>query len=192
MNRQMHEFVFRGVMAHAMIRDLESDGTLRHRDAPDVEREHVDALASVSRPIRARARHMQRAYYVLHVFENVVREFIDNTFSESEGTTEWFEIKATSGMKRKLESRQKSEESNSWHAGRNKSPLFYMDFGDLSDLINNHWDLYKDLLPNQAWVTSRIGDAERSRNVIAHTNVLDDEEITRLEQHLKDWVRQLG
>lgn len=32
---------------------------------------------------------------------------------------------------------------------------------------------------------------ERSRNVIGHTNVLSDEEVVRLEMHVRDWVRQV-
>jgi hypothetical protein len=191
-SKPTHEFIFRGILAGALIRDMEADGTLRHRDASDIERDHVDALASVSLQIRAKARYMQRAYFVLHVFENLVREFIDTTFSEIDKTQDWFDSRASGRMKSKLVQRMESEQKNSWHSGRNKSSLFYMDFGDLSDLITSHWECYKDLLPNQAWVVSRIGDAERSRNVIAHTNVLDEDEIIRLEQHLRDWIRQLG
>ena len=47
-------------------------------------------------------------------------------------------------------------------------------------------------LPNQPWVLSRLNEAKRSRNVIAHTNLLASDEITRLEMYLRDRIKQIG
>ena len=134
---------------------------------------------------------MQKYFRLLYVFENIVRDFVDSTFSEIDGDN-WFEKRSTRDMKNKLENRQKSEENNQWHVGRNEHPLFYLDFSDLSLLITNHWGVFKDFLPDQAWVTSRIKESERTRNVIAHTNDLPAEEGARLEMHLRDWIKQIG
>ena len=95
-------------------------------------------------------------------------------------------------MKNKLTKRKSDEEKNQWHTGRNEHPLFYMDFGDLALLIINHWSVFSDFFPDQAWVTSRIKDTERTRNVIAHTNELPAEEGARMEMHLRDWIQQIG
>jgi hypothetical protein len=69
---------------------------------------------------------------------------------------------------------------------------FFTYFGDLAKLITTYWALFEDLLPTQAWVQARLDEAERSRNVIAHTNLLSTEEIARLELYLRDWMRQIG
>jgi hypothetical protein len=95
-------------------------------------------------------------------------------------------------MQRKVEQRKTQEEKNQWHPGRNAHSIYYIDFGDLGLLIINHWDLFKDFFPNQPWVTSRFQEAERTRNVIAHTNVLPAEETARLEMYLRDWLAQTG
>ncbi len=55
-----------------------------------------------------------------------------------------------------------------------------------------NWPVFKDYFPDQAWVSSRIKESERSRNVIAHTNDLASEEGARLEMHLRDWINQIG
>ena len=34
-------------------------------------------------------------------------------------------------MKKKVEQRREMEQKNQWHAGRNREPIFYLDFGDL-------------------------------------------------------------
>jgi hypothetical protein len=94
-------------------------------------------------------------------------------------------------MKVRVSQRKEQEEKNQWHSGRNKDEIFYLDFGDLARLITTHWNLFEDL-PTQAWVQSRLDEAERSRNVIAHTNVLSAEEVARLELYLRDWMKQIG
>ena len=94
-------------------------------------------------------------------------------------------------LKQKLVDRKGAEATNTWHTGRNAHPIYYLDFGDLALLIQSHWEHFKGLLPTQSWALSRLSDAERSRNVIAHTNLLSDEEVVRLEMHVRDWVRQV-
>jgi hypothetical protein len=135
---------------------------------------------------------MQKHFRLLFVFENLVREFIDTTFKDAGDGDTWFDKRATSDMKKKVEDRKKSEEKNQWHVGRNQHPLFYLDFSDLSLLITNHWAVFKDFFPEQGWITSRIKESERTRNVIAHTNELAAEEGLRLEMHLRDWINQVG
>ena len=134
---------------------------------------------------------MQKHFRVLFVFENVVRELITTRFNEEDGP-DWFETRANSDMKKKLEQRKRTEEKNQWHSGRNREPIYYLDFGDLGLLITNHWPLFRDFFPNQTWIMSRVQEAERSRNVIAHTNLMSSEEGDRLEMYLRDWLRQVG
>jgi len=78
-------------------------------------------------------------------------------------------------MKLKVSQRMDQEEKNQWHVGRNKQPIYYLDFGDLGSLITAHWSIFSDFFDNQAWLISRIQDAEKTRNVIAHTNLLSSE-----------------
>lgn len=134
---------------------------------------------------------MQRWFRILFVFENLVRDLIIKRFTELDGEN-WFDKRATAAMTKKVEDRKQDEEKNQWHVGRNKESIYYLDFGHLGLLITNHWDVFKDFFDNQAWVISRIQDAERTRNVIAHTNLLSSEEGARLEMYLRDFLRQIA
>ena len=134
---------------------------------------------------------MQQAYRILYVLENLVRSIIVERLKDKSGDS-WFDTHATAPMKSKFRDRQAKELQHQWHSGRNREPIFYMDFGDLSKLIVNNWPEFEDLLPSQPWVQSRLEEAERSRNVIAHTNLLASEEIGRLEMYLTDWIKQAG
>lgn len=190
MKTQLSDFMFRGLLAKHAIRDMQAVGQLREPIGPAQERGDIDLLAPVSDSVRASSLYMQRCYRLLFVLENVVREFVQEVLEEID-KDQWFDKRASREMKKKVDDRKGAEAKNQWHTGRNSHPIYYLDFGDLALLVQNHWPEFKDLLPTQSWAVSRLQDAERSRNVIAHTNVLSDEEVTRLEMHVRDWVRQV-
>jgi hypothetical protein len=191
MKKDINNFALKGIFASYCVRDLQTSGLLRTPELRGEEIKDHSLFVTASEKIRNGSIQMQRYYRMLYVFENLVREFIDNTFKDIDGEN-WFDGRANKAMKDKLEKRKSDEEKNQWHTGRNEHPLFYMDFGDLALLIINHWTVYADFFPDQAWVTSRIKDTERTRNVIAHTNELPAEEGARLEMHLRDWIKQIG
>lgn len=188
---EINNFMLKGIFTSYCIKDLQTAGLLRTPIYTTEERKEHDLFVSIPEKIRSGSLQMQKYFRFLYVFENIVRDFVDSTFSEIDGD-DWFEKRSTREMKVKLENRKKNEENNQWHVGRNEHPLFYLDFSDLSLLITNHWDIFRDFLPDQAWVTSRIKESERTRNVIAHTNDLAAEEGVRLEMHLRDWIKQIG
>jgi hypothetical protein len=170
---------------------MQAQGLLHQPLSPTYQRHDIDLIAPVQESVRNGALQMQRAYLLMFVLENVVREFITARFVEADGAA-WFDRRATAPMKVKVEDRRQKEQRDLWHTGRNKDPIYYLDFGDLSKLIVNHWSRFEDFLPGQPWVQSRLDEAEKSRNVIAHTNVLSSEEIDRLELYLTDWIKQVG
>ncbi len=59
-------------------------------------------------------------------------------------------------------------------------------------IILNNWSDFEQLFDTPEWVRSRFGDMERSRNVIAHNDVLEDTEIDRIRLYLQDWARIVG
>jgi hypothetical protein len=189
---RVKNFVFRGMLASNAIAQLRAVGSLRTPAHTTQERKDDDMLVSVPAAVRGASLEMQRAYRLLYVFENLVRNFINQRFTEVDKRPDWWDVRSSTEMKNKFRDRKKEEERNAWHAGRSDAPLFYMDFGDLALLVINHWSVFKDFFPNQAWISSRIQETERSRNVIAHTNRLPEAEAVRLEQCLRDWIAQVA
>lgn len=191
MNRTVFDFAFRGLSASSVVHEMIESGQLRRRVSTSEEHRDRDRFAAVPQTIAANAMRMRRCYELLFILENLVREFVVTRMTEVHGT-DWINKAATADMKKKVEQRKQTEQRNQWHVGRNAGDVYYLDFGDLGLLIKNQWSSFKDYLPDQAWVEARMTESERSRNVIAHTNVLDGEEVKRLEMHLQDWIRQLG
>jgi hypothetical protein len=59
-------------------------------------------------------------------------------------------------------------------------------------IILNNWPEFQNLFDSPEWVKGRFADLEKSRNVIAHNNVLEDSEIDRIRLYLQDWARTIG
>jgi len=190
MRAELNDYVFTGIMASHCVRDLQAQGLLRSPAITAEERKDQDLYAAVPGAIREGSIQMQRWYRMLFVFENVLRDFISTRFSELKGE-DWFEAVASNPMKSKIKDRKEKEAKNQWHVGRNHHPIYYLDFGDLGNMITSNWEVFKDFF-EQTWIISRIGEAEKTRNLIAHTNTLPAEEGQRLEMYLRDVLKQIG
>ncbi len=62
------------------------------------------------------------------------------------------------------------------------SEIYYTDFGDLTSLIRNNWEEFEDLFSDVNWVVTRFEELEKSRNIVANNNVLEQHEITRITE----------
>jgi hypothetical protein len=95
-------------------------------------------------------------------------------------------------MKTRVTGRKEKEGKNRWHVRRGEHEIFYTDFGDLRLLIQNNWQDFEDLFPDQNWITTRLDELETSRNIIAHSNILERREVDRIRLYSNDWFRQVG
>ncbi len=139
----------------------------------------------------ALAKQMSEVYVLFHSLENSARNLIRSRLEVAHGDKWWEQVK-THDMEKKVRDRIKEQDRNKWHQPRGRHPLNYLDFGDLKDLICNNWPYFKNVFPDQHWVVARLTELEKSRNVVAHNNVLADTEISRLLLYFGDWCRQVG
>ena len=63
---------------------------------------------------------------------------------------------------------------------------------NLGQIVIANWDDFSDIIPNQAWLMSRMDDLEMSRNIIMHTGGLSADEIDRIESIVRDLLRRIG
>ena len=64
--------------------------------------------------------------------------------------------------------------------------------GNLGQIITDNWADFSDIIPNQAWLNSRMHDLEMARNIVMHTGVLPQDEIERITSIVRDILRQIG
>jgi hypothetical protein len=141
---------------------------------PQVRVRSWDANLGIT--VRGASLEMQRTYRLLFVFGNLVRRFIDQRFVEEDKKPDWWDGRATAAMKeegRGSEVRGGEE----FMASRPQPPATVLcRLWRSGLLIISHWDVFRDLFPTEVWISSRIQETERSRNVIAPTNRLPEEE----------------
>jgi hypothetical protein len=187
----VRSFLFGGLAVEGRLRDFEREGVpvLAETDPGALQR--VLPIESFSPAVRRSAMRTLPAFLAFFCLENAVRELITERLIERHGS-EWWTVAASEPVRKKVTKRQESEEADRWHMQRGAHEVFYTDFGDLLTIIKNNWAEFSDLFPDQNWITSRLSELEKSRNIIAHSNVLDDREVDRIRMYLEDWIRQVG
>lgn len=141
--------------------------------------------------IREQAARMQAVYVAFFCMENAARDLIGKRLLERHGAGWWKKV-VPQKIRDHVEKLRKKEENNRYLQPRAGSDVGYTFFAHLAQVIVANWEDFKDLFPDQHWVNSRFNDLEQCRNVIMHTNVLPLEEIYRVDQIMRDWLRQVG
>lgn len=188
---RVRNFLFKGIALEARLDELEHEGiSIRHDTEPGAL-QRVLPLEDFSPDVRRRAIRSLPAYLAFFCLENSARELIADRLSENH-KSDWWKKCVPNSVRNGVADRQEKEEADRWHMQRGASEIYYTNFGDLTAIVRNNWSDFEDLFPDQNWIMSRFGDLEKSRNIIAHNNVLDDREIDRIRMYLDDWIRQVG
>lgn len=188
---QLREWLFKSLTIEDAMDRMEASGLGVRAGSDPRALQRLFALEDFSATIRSSAMQAAPVYIAFFCLENAVRDLVAERLSTNHGPG-WWDSHAASAIRERVTRRQEKEGANRWHAKRRGEEIFYTDFGDLKLIIQNNWVDFEDLFPDQNWVTSRLDELEASRNIIAHTNLLDEREISRLRLYVQDWVRQVG
>jgi hypothetical protein len=187
----VRNWLFEALSVELLLDDLEADGVAVRATADPRALQRVIPLEDFSPEIRRSSMHALPVYLAFFCIENGVRELVSQRLLESLGA-EWWAEAASEPLKKTVTERREKEGKNRWHVQRGAQEIYYTNFGDLASLIRNNWAYFEDLFPDQNWILQRLSELEDSRNVIAHSNLLEQREIERVRMYLQDWVRQVG
>lgn len=188
---KIQNFVFRGLLLDSSL-GVFADSGLDVRGEAIEEKEHNRiSIDDFPMDLRMDAVKTSHVYIAFFCFENSVRKLVSERMLERKGA-KWWENCVSVKIKDRVKDRMDKDKKNKWHAPRATNEISYCDFGDLNDLILNNWSEFEDLFPTQDWIKTRLGDLEPSRNALAHSNVVSDHDIDRIDMFLRDWVLQVG
>jgi hypothetical protein len=143
----------------------------------------------------AEGKEMAKVYYVLWVFENSLRQFILDIMEKHYGSG-WWSSHVSSQTRKRASYRQAKDRENRWHSTRGAHEIYYIDIGDYKGIITKNWTEFEPVfsgLPRpQEWILNRIDEITLSRNIVAHMNPLEKDDIERITIYLKDWLRQIN
>ena len=191
MNKDVRDFLFRGLMFEAEAETFRRAGIQIGADSTAIEEDLLkEALAPFGVARRNSALEMARLFAVLFCFENEIRDFIREALEEQEGH-DWQE-KLPPKIKEQAESRRELALKDSWLEGEKADVLGFVDFGHLAQIIVAKWDYFKAVVPTQHWLKQRMEELEKARNFIAHNRMLLPSEFQRLYMYIADWNRVIG
>ncbi len=98
----------------------------------------------------------------------------------------------TKNIKDTIAGRKRTEEKNRWVSIRGNSDLFYLDFIELSAIIQNNWEIFKCYFPDQAWISSKLSELYTIRNLVAHNSYVSKHEQSILQVNFRSIIMQLN
>lgn len=188
--KKLNEFVFNALLTQDSLLSLSNEG-INISNLNDLQKVSRVVENDFSPKIWFDAINMSSVYTAIYCIENTLRIFIVERMSERNGI-DWWDRKVSIKIKDSVEKLKKQDEKNRYHSSRSVSEIGYTLFGNLGQIIISNWDDFSDLIPNQAWLVSRLDDLEMSRNIVMHTGTLPTDEIERIESIVKDLLRQIG
>jgi len=146
-------------------------------------------MRTVQPTLEDAADRMKQAYELLFRLENNLRKLIEQELKKQFGDQAWWEKGATHAAKQERE-RNQQDPRWKWHEPMGASPLNYVDFATLHDIIvNKNWEVFEAILGPQATFSSNLKNLEVPRNVIAHNNVLSHDEFHDFRRNAERLLR---
>lgn len=187
--KNLKTLAFSGILATDSLIKLSEEGI----DVGVIEKDKDIILeeSDFSPILLSKAEKMSKVYKSFFCLENAVRELIEERLSDRIKQN-WWEKGVPEKIKKQANALRKQEEKNKYHAPRSSSLIGYTMFGNLAQIIIANWDEFSDLFPDQHWISSRFNDLELSRNIIMHSGSLPEIEVGRIQNIVRDWIRQVG
>lgn len=131
------------------------------------------------------------AYPLIHIIENSIRDLIERILEGEYGDDWW--SKVDQSLRDKAAARLKNEEDEGWHTPRGTEPIQYIDLMDLPRIIcdDKLWPLFDPILPNTDYVRSLAYEVNVSRRIVAHMNVLPQDEVKTVQAKFRSWAKLL-
>lgn len=148
-------------------------------------------LDTLNKDYVASAAKMASIYTAIAAFENSARKFIQDRLLEDHGA-DWWTKCVTSPVRKTADDRKKDEEQHRYHGSRGASMIFFVQLGDLVNIMHNNETSFESYIPSIDWARQLFKSLERSRNVIMHSGELAMNDIERVGMNIRDWIRQVG
>jgi len=142
--------------------------------------------------ILEKGRQMTHSYLYFYCIENSLRNFIEDVGKEKLGSDYFSGLTLNSTIRNKITTRKEKESERKWMIMRGGSDIYYMDFSELSNIIQNNWEMFKDYFDSMQWITTRIDELADLRHKIAHNSYLGEDEQEMIRSHYKSILKQLG
>lgn len=176
------------MMGQAATKELASSPSVAPRESLYISKEYdLSALLPVAVKDAFTA---GRAYALLFVFEQYLRELVLETLS-ADGAQDWW-LLVPADVQEEVARLEETEESKSWMAlgSRDKSAL--LTYPQLLRIIDHCWKSHFGELLRDKALLQEARLISHLRNTICHMSLVSEEEIERIRQTMRDWFRMVA
>lgn len=185
-SEQLKKFGWQALALEDDLAKLEKSGVSIGHSLSLQTKEIVDADL-FENDIRANAAKMADFYKLYFCLENTIRRLMTERLIEKYGAG-WWELRVPESVKRSVAELQQREKDSPVTL-RSPDPLSYTTFGELIQIFDMNWEHFSDTIRSQKAMRKTLSELGNIRNVIAHSCILEDDEIKRFELLIKDWMR---
>lgn len=179
-------FGMHNLLLEAELTKLESKG-IQIEHSRTISKAEVVDVDLFENDILQEARKMADFYVIYYAVENSIRRLVSERLAEKHGP-DWWKSQVPAGVQTEVEKKQK-EERDTPMSIRSDDPLSYTNFGELIAVFDANWADFSDTLRSQKAMQQILSQFNKIRNVVAHSCLLNDDEITRFKLLVKDWFR---
>lgn len=133
-------------------------------------------------------------FQFIFVCENILRKFIiqvlnDNAISSVSSLASSLGI---SSLKNNINKRKKEESRKKYLPIRGIHDVYYLDLGELKNVIINAWVYFKGKIDSQSWISEKIDSLYSIRNRVAHnSSSLTNDELKSVETYSREIIKQI-
>lgn len=160
------------------------------RSITDEDASVRSSVSQFSAEVRDNALMMAEHYKLFYMLENDIRRLIDDTLTEHNKGSDWWDTYAPESAKVEFKGNLQREQEAGF-TPRSDNPLDYVTFGQLGDIIRANYALFGGILSNQKAMGRVMYSLNNLRGPIAHCGILAEDEVERLKLTVKDWFRLL-
>lgn len=179
------------------IMEINISPLLRTNSNKDVLNEVIESvnqtkLDILSDDIKQKGKEMSDLYVTLYCIEISLRNFIDKTLSNIFDENYFSRLTIPNDISKGIATRKKDEAQNKWLPLRGDKDIYYLDFIDLSKLILNNWEYFKQYFPNQSWISTKIDELYKIRCLIAHNSYAGEDEKKLVSLYYSQIIKQIA
>ena len=130
-------------------------------------------------------------YQVFFCLEVSIRGLVNDLIADSDGPAWWGRDRVPENVETEVRKRMRRDEETGM-TSRSTDPLDFTTFGELNLIIQKNWDLFGGLFSNKRAVERVLSGLNSLRGPIAHCCDLAEDEVTRFELFVRDWLRQMS
>ena len=179
-------FGMHNLMLESELSKLEDSG-VQIQHAKTIQKSEIVDVELFESDILQEANKMADFYALYYSLENSIRRLISGRLAEKHGAS-WWAVKVPEGLQKAVRDKQQDERDTVMSI-RSEDPLSYTNFGELISIFDANWDDFSDTLRSRKAMQSILSQFNKTRNVVAHSCELNEDEITRFKLLVKDWFR---